>query len=269
MTTSSPGPGTQAAPSELSGATPAPAPPPGDPTDADPRLVPAGATGGSAWDLLRSGGPRFARDAFGPALAFYVAFRLSGSVPVGIALATAVALAAWLYERSKGRTGNLSRLSLGIIVVQAVVGLLANDAKVYLGQPVLVSGVYGMVFLGSVVIKRPLAGVFAAELHAFPPEVRASDTFRSVFSRISLVWGLFMVTRSLVRVAVLMASDIEGFLVFNFATGAPLATALMVWSVWYGRRGFEKRGVGLGVRRRLGHRPRARSVSVGHSSSFL
>jgi len=47
----------------------------------------------SAWALMLGSGPRFARDAFGPVLVFYVAWKLIG-FQLAILAATALAMAA-------------------------------------------------------------------------------------------------------------------------------------------------------------------------------
>jgi intracellular septation protein A len=204
---------------------------------ARPEVDPASVA--SAKAILLGSGPRFARDAFGPVLAFYLGLKLSGLV-VGIVAATVVALAAWQWERRSERAGLMARISLGLVVLQAIIGLVADDAKVYLAQPVLISGLYGLVFIGSALIGRPLAGAFASEMHTFPPEVRDSATFRTVFGRVSLVWGVFLLARAGLRMASLSSLSIDGFVAASFVTGIPLTTLLLSWSVWYGRRGFER-----------------------------
>jgi intracellular septation protein A len=204
---------------------------------ARPEVDPASVA--SAKAILLGSGPRFARDAFGPVLAFYVGLKLSGLV-LGIIAATVVALAAWQWERRSERAGLMARISLGLVILQAVIGLVADDAKIYLAQPVLISGLYGLAFIGSALIGRPLAGAFASEMHTFPPEVLNSATFRSVFGRVSLVWGIFLLARAGLRMASLSSLSIDGFVAASFVTGVPLTTLLLSWSVWYGRRGFER-----------------------------
>jgi len=124
--------------------------------------------------------------------------------------------------------------------VQALIGLAAGSERVYLAQPVLVNAAFGLAFLGSVFIGRPLAGAFAGDLYPFPDEVRASVTFRQIFSRISLVWGAYLCVRSAVRLLTLSTSSVEAFLVVNFLTGVPLIAILMSWSIWYGVRSFRR-----------------------------
>ncbi len=193
----------------------------------------------SARGILVGSGPRFARDAFGPVLCFYAGYKLGG-LAIGIAAATVVALGAWLYERRRDRPGLLARLSLLVIVVQAAIGLLAGDARAFFAPAVLTTLVWGLAFVVSVFVGRPLAGVFAGEMYPFPPEVRASATFTRVFSVVSLGWGGLLLLRSGVRLATLAMSSIDAFVFVSAATGIPLTAAMMTWSVWYATRAFRR-----------------------------
>jgi intracellular septation protein A len=199
-----------------------------------PGLPPVTAKG-----ILFGNGPRFARDAFGPIASFYVLWKLWGLVP-GIVAATMVALISYRIERRAQRPGIVVRIALVFVLVQAVVGLATGSAEIYLAIPVITNACYGLAFIGSTLIGRPLAGIFAEELFPLPDEVKASKTHRQVFSRISLMWGTYMVTRSAIRLAVLVLFGVDVFVVVSFATGFPITASLMSWSVWYGLRGFRR-----------------------------
>jgi intracellular septation protein A len=189
--------------------------------------------------ILLGSGPRFARDAFGPLASFYVLWRLWGLVP-GIIAATAVALIAYRVERRSERPGLVVRISLVVVATQAAVGLITGSAEAYVAVPVLVNAGYGLAFIGSIFVGRPLAGVFAEELVELPDEVKASRTHRLVFGRISLAWGIYMVVRAAVRLLILAALGVDLFVAVSFATGFPITMALMSWSIWYGLRGFRR-----------------------------
>jgi intracellular septation protein A len=193
----------------------------------------------SARALLLGSGPRFARDAFGPMLLFYVTWKLAG-LAAGILAATVLAMASWRWEVRRERPGVMARVTLALVLGQAAIGLIADDARVYLAQPVLIGAMYGLAFLGSAVLGRPLAGTFATEMYEFPPEVRASATFRKVFGRVSMAWGVYLLARSVVRILVLTRSSVDAFMLVNLLTGFPFMTALISWSVWYGLRGFRR-----------------------------
>ena len=188
-------------------------------------------------DILLGSGPRFARDAMGPMLAFYVGWRLVGLV-AGIVLATVAAAAASEWERRHDRSGLMARIGLLLALHQAVIGLTSGSERLYLAQPVIVNGLYGLAFVGSVALRRPLAGAFADEMYPFPDFVRSSETFRRVFSRVSLMWGAYLLARSALRLATLQNASVEAFLGVNFLTGMPLTALLLAVSIWYGVRGF-------------------------------
>lgn len=124
--------------------------------------------------------------------------------------------------------------------MQAVAGLAAGSTVAYFAPAVIVNGVYGLAFLVSVVIGRPLAGVFAAESYPFTPEMKASPTFRSIFSVVSLVWATYLLSRAVIRWVMLTQASLEVFILVNVATGIPFTAAIMTWSIWYAFRRFRR-----------------------------
>ena len=193
----------------------------------------------SVRSVLRSGAPRFAREAFGPIGAFYLGWKV-GNLATGIALATGVALALEVYEHRHGRRGTLALLSAAFVLVQGVIGLLANSAVVYLAQPVLVSAIWGIAFLVSAPIGRPLMGVFADAWYPFPEDVRQTNTYRRIFGVESIVWGLYYLARSAIRMLALWKGGVGFFIVIQTLTGIPFTIVLIVWSIRYAVREFEK-----------------------------
>jgi hypothetical protein len=187
--------------------------------------------------ILLGNGPRFARDAIGPVVVFYLGWKTFGLV-TGIVAATLVTTAAFVWERRQARTGLGASIGLTIALVQAFTGLASGSPQWYFAPQVIANGLGGLVFLGSVVIGRPLAGVFASESYPFPAEVKASSTFARVFGRISLVWAAYLLGRGALRLAMLVYTSVEAFLVVSIATGIPVSAAIMAWSFWYGVRGL-------------------------------
>jgi Protein of unknown function (DUF3159) len=189
--------------------------------------------------ILRSGAPRFAREAFGPVVAFYLGWKLSGLV-TGVVLASAVGIALELYERRRGRGGVLALVSVAFVLIQATVGLIADSAVAYLAQPVLVSGIWGIANIVSALIGKPLAGVLADAWYPFPPVIKASRTYRRIFGIESLVWGAYLLARSGIRMLALTSGSIGAFVAVQAVTGIPFTIALVVWSIWFAVRGFER-----------------------------
>jgi hypothetical protein len=185
--------------------------------------------------VFLTGLPGFLREGFLPLAAFYVGLELSG-LAAGIVAAAAVSALIYLHERRAGRDGLLVRLSLALVAVQSLVGLLSHSATVYLAQPVLANAVWGAAFLVSVALGRPLVGVFACAWYPFAPSFRKTDAFKRVFGIESLVWGLYFLARSGIRLGVLLHGGLESFLVTVVLTGPPAMILLAAWSVRYAIR---------------------------------
>ena len=189
--------------------------------------------------LLFASGPRFARDSVGPVLLFYAGWKLVG-LTAGILGATTFALAAFAWERRHARAGLAAALGLTIALTQAAAGLATNSPIAYFVPGIIANSLYGLAFIVSVALGRPLAGLFAQETYAFPPAMKASATFRRVFSRVSLAWGVYLLLRSAVRLLTLSWRDVDVIVAVNILTGVPFTAALTTWSVWYGVRGFRR-----------------------------
>ena len=185
--------------------------------------------------ILLGGMPGFLREGFLPLAVFYAGWRLWGT-GAGMAIAAAASLLIYANERRLGRDGLLVRLSLAFVAVQTIVGLLSHSATAYLATPVVANAIWGLAFLGSVVVRRPLAGALACAWYPFPPAFRESREFKRVYGVESVVWGLYLLARSALRLGLLLAGNVTGFLVVVFVTGAPAMLALIAWSVWYAVR---------------------------------
>jgi hypothetical protein len=180
--------------------------------------------------VLLTGLPGFLREGFLPVGAFYLGLR-AGGLAAGIAASTVLSVLIYLYERRAGRDGLLVRISLAFVAVQSVVGLASHSSTVYLAQPVLANAAWGVAFLVSAAIRRPLAGALACAWYPFPRWFRDTEAFKRVFGIQSLVWGTYFVARSGVRLAVLLHGSLESFLVTVLLTGTPMMLLLIVWSI--------------------------------------
>jgi hypothetical protein len=186
---------------------------------------------------LLGGLPGFLREGFLPVGGFYVGLKLGG-LGAGLAASAAISAVIYLHERRAGRDGILVRISLAFVAVQAIIGLLSHSSTVYLAQPVLVTAVWGLAFLASVPIGRPLAGALACAWYPFPEWFRRTEPFKRVFGIESVVWGVYLLARSGLRFAVLLQGSLESFLLVLFVTGTPVMLVLVIWSIRYAIRGL-------------------------------
>jgi hypothetical protein len=187
--------------------------------------------------LARRGLPAFTAEGIVPVLVFYGVWKAAG-LTAGILAATALSAGTLAYQSRRGREAPLARLTLVFLAIQAVVGLAAQSATVYLAQPVVLNAGWGVAYLVSALVGRPLIGLFAQAWYPFPPDFRASDVFRREFAMQSCVWGIVSLARATVRLVALLGYGVGGFIVISVLTGTPLFLALVAWGVWHARRTF-------------------------------
>jgi hypothetical protein len=198
------------------------------------------------WTLLRAVGPRLLRDILAPPLAFYPVWKGTGNVFAGVAVATAVSLLIYAYERGKGRPGLIARVVLLFILAAAVVGIATNSATAYLVQPAVLGVINGVLWLGSVALGKPLAGTFAREIFPVSDDVAASEEYRTVFRRVSLWFGVFFVLAAVVQLVVLLIVGVGAFLATRVADALSIL-AMIAYSVRYisNQLGEHLRSIGI------------------------
>lgn len=182
-----------------------------------------------------TGLPGLLREGLLPLGAFYLGLKLDG-LAAGIVASALASLLIYLYERRAGRDALLVRLSLGFVAVQSAVGLLSHSTIVYLAQPVLIAAAWGLAFLVSVPLRRPLAGALACAWYPFPRWFRETAAFKRVYGIESVVWGGYFLSRSGLRLAMLLHGSLASFFAVTFVTGTPLTLVLLAWSIRYSIR---------------------------------
>ena len=191
-----------------------------------------------SWRLLIGRGlPQFAFEAVVPVAVFYGAWRAFG-LGAGIVASTVCSLALAAVLLRLRRDVGLVAAGAVFVLIQAVVGLVSGSATVYLAQPVVLSGLWGLAYLGSVLVRRPLVGMFACAWYPFPGWFRASRPFLREFGMQSLVWSAYCFARAALRLAILLHGSVGAFLAVSFLTGTPILVALVAWGIWHARRAF-------------------------------
>ncbi len=187
--------------------------------------------------LLQRGLPMFAVEGFVPLLIFYGVLKATGLAPAIVASTFACALIV-VWQLRRGHDVGVAVATLVFLLIQAGVGLAAHSATIYLAQPVVLSALWGIAYLGSAAVGRPLIGVFANAWYPFPPAFRESAPYLREFGMQSLVWGFYCLARAGLRLAMLLTSGVGGYVIVSAATGVPVLVALIFWGIWHAKRTF-------------------------------
>jgi hypothetical protein len=138
----------------------------------------------------------------------------------------------------------ISILALTGIALSLVAFIGTGGAKFLQLRETLVGGLVGLVFLGSVLIKRPLIyylarasmlrrdAAGAEELQG----LRGNVYFERTMATMTLVWGLGLIAHTSVNVALVFALSIQTYLAVAPIGGYTFAGIMIAWNVWYVRR---------------------------------
>lgn len=161
-------------------------------------------------------------------------------------LASSAPPIAWsLIEFARHR--RLDALSV-LVVAGIVLSLLAmlggGGVRLLQLREKLVTGVIGLVFLGSALIGKPLIYELAratmrrkseSEAQAFEA-LQVYAAFRRTMMVMTLVWGLGLIADVGVAVVLMLSLSIRAYLIVNPILGYATMGALTLWTFLYGRR---------------------------------
>jgi hypothetical protein len=181
---------------------------------------------------VRRSGPRLVRDGFGPLAMFFVGWKLVG-LGAGIGAAVLFGLAVFVHERRQGRPAAVVRLALVLVAIRATVGLTSGSATAYLATEIGIDAVLSCAVLGSLATQRPFASWFAGDIYPFPQEILESRSYRRAMRVVTTVWGLYFLTRGIVRLTALLTLGTDSYVLVVALSDAPFLIALLAWSVYY------------------------------------
>jgi hypothetical protein len=141
----------------------------------------------------------------------------------------------------------ISLLVIAGIAASLVAMLLGGSPRLLLVRESFVTGIFGLVFLGSLWLPRPLLFYLAKATVAKQGMEEAQFAgkwsirgFRHTFYLMTVVWGVGLVVQALLQVILAFALSIEQDLVVSPIIGYGVYLGLFGWSFWYGKRRREK-----------------------------
>ncbi len=129
-------------------------------------------------------------------------------------------------------------LVLGIVGLTARTGLalVTGSAFLYFLQPMLGTGLIASVFIGSVLLGRPLALRLAVDFLPLPEALLANDLVRRFFQRISLLWAAVFLVNAGLSMWLLVSQSLATFLWTRTVASLVLTGGAVAVSTWAFRR---------------------------------
>ncbi|HTN23261.1 MAG TPA: DUF3159 domain-containing protein [Solirubrobacteraceae bacterium] len=178
------------------------------------------------------GGPLGMAETSAPAVAFIVAYTISGSdtntaaaVAVGIALVLAVARLARRQSPRYALSGLVG------VAFAAFVATRSGKAENFFLPGLLANAAYASAFLVSLAVRRPLVGIIVAKLDGEEGTWRQNPVRMRAFVLASWLWAGLFLLRLLVQLPLYLAGAVVALGVAKTAMGLPLF-GIGLWLTW-------------------------------------
>lgn len=158
---------------------------------------------------------------------------------------TALIPAAWTVgsvARTR-RVDALGALSLIFIALGILGSLISGNARFILIKDSFLTGLFGLVFLGSFLLPRPLMFYFGRQFATGGDPHRIArweglwqyESFRHANRVMTAVWGSSYVLEAAARVALVFVLPVAAFLVVSPLMAYAVTIGLIYWTIRYGR----------------------------------
>jgi len=159
----------------------------------------------------------------------------------------------WSFARTR-RPDIIGVVSLTFILVGVAASLLSGDPRFVLVKDSLMTGLFGLLCLGSlVVVPRPLMFYFGRQFSSAGDPARAAafesmwqyPRFRAAIRLMTIVWGVGYVAEALVRVGLSFFLPIPVFLIISPLLAFGVTIGLISWTITYARTRTRRRAAEL------------------------
>ena len=192
--------------------------------------------------LLRAGIARMLLAGLLPVLVFDLLLKQVGPL-AGVAGGMGVSLAVlgWRFVQAC-RFDPIVVIPMTIILVQGSVALALSSVELYLAAPAVENLVWGLVLIGSLLVRRPLVDLVARELRLVPPAFERSPVVREALRQLTVVWCVASFVKAGVRLWLLGWLPLEVFLVGITGFHLVLNFSLFGLSCWWSLRAIRLAG---------------------------
>lgn len=163
---------------------------------------------------------------FVPVAIFLIANAL-GPAQVAIGLSFVASFVVFVKTPGRGATRLLSVTGFAIVTVSAVVGILADNDRIFVAQNIGIDLAFAAMFGVSVLVGKPLIGLIAREAApGIRPVLPLGDP---VFVRLTLVNVAINLVEASLRVAMLLVLDANAYAVVSRVSAVPVTVLFVAY----------------------------------------
>jgi hypothetical protein len=186
--------------------------------------------------VARRGGPNLVESTLVPALLFIV---LVSTVDARIAMA---AVLVWAYGSIARRMLSGRRIPAILVLatigltVRTLIGLLSGSTFAYFLQPIATTIALAAVFLGSVVIGRPVIARLAHDFCPIAPEVADRPAVMRLFGGLTMLWAGVHVVTALATLGMLITMPVAMFVAVKTVACFGISAAAVIITISWALR---------------------------------
>jgi hypothetical protein len=196
--------------------------------------------------FVRHALPSIIESTIGPAVLFYVVLVTAGFRGAIIAALVWSYLAFARRLARRERVPGLLLLSILLISLRTAVSFVTGSSFIYFAQPTLGTALVAVLFLVSVISRRPLAERLANDFCPLDPDMMSRPFLRRFFLRLSLLWFAVLAVNAGFVMWLLVEVSLRSFVIERMLFSTLLTCAGIVFStLWFLR---VMRGAGIAVR---------------------
>ena len=166
-------------------------------------------------------------------VALYLLFDRIWDVRAAIASAVIAAVVVFIVQRRLRPRARvvymISMLGLALMIGFAIAGLIWEDGHLFWTADPVDDFATAAIFLGSVLLGRPIVGPFAREL--FPQLADRLPGEHRVWRTITIVWGLKMLATGFFRLWLLDTIETDTYVWVRTLVAWPINLALFLWTL--------------------------------------
>ncbi len=201
--------------------------------------------GRMALRAMYGSGPSFLFNIVLPFVGFQVLRHEHVSTVTALIMVAIFPLAATLYGFIRTRSGDIfSIMALVFIVAGITSSVIIGNARFILIKESFFTGLFGLVFLGSLLRDRPLGFYFGRRFASQGERARMEywdslwqyPQFRHSQRVITAVWGVGLIADAAIRVLLVFVLSVTAFMIASQILFFGIFIALFMWMMAYARR---------------------------------
>ncbi|WP_088187028.1 VC0807 family protein [Desulfosporosinus sp. FKA] len=156
---------------------------------------------------------------------------LTGTITAGV-WSLGVLLLQFCFRRNVNIYG---AIGAGCAAIGLIGTVLSKDPIYYLVSPIIIDLILAAVFLGSVILGKPLIRILAeySLKQGFSEEIRKQPKFKSAWIILTIAWGVLSITQALLRVVLLYTVSKNVYYAISTAYGNISTPLLLIISFWF------------------------------------